>query len=313
MDQYALMMLIPLLVGWLLDLLLGDPNSSFHPIVWFGKAIAWGEKSFNKGRGKRVKGAILTLLLILLTWLLFTFIQYTLLPVSIVVYYIFSTLGVYYFLAGKTLRKEVEDVFIAVDQSVELGRKQVSRIVGRDTSQLNKQQIRTAALETLAENLSDGVVAPLFWYLLLGLPGMAAYKMINTLDSMIAYRTERYKEFGYLAAKIDDIANYIPARITALLMLLVGNKLQYIRKVFINGKQHISPNSGFPESAMAYLLNCRFGGPNIYQGELIDKPYIGEHPKELTTDDMQKAIRINLWVEVVSVALVGFTLFISIR
>lgn len=132
---------------------------------------------------------------------------------------------IFYCLAGTTLVREVRMVFKAVDRSLEEGRKQVARIVGRDTSALSAQEVRTAALETLAENLSDGVVAPLFWYLLLGVPGMLAYKMVNTLDSMVGYKNERYRRFGCFAARLDDVANYIPARLTAFLMVLVSGRL----------------------------------------------------------------------------------------
>lgn len=304
MDNLILISIIPLLGGWLLDCLLGDPNTPLHPIVLFGKAISWGEKKLNKGNAQKVKGAFLSISLIILTIVFFVLVIISLIDTSMIAYYVFSTLSVYFFLAGKTLRKEVRDVFKAVNESLDKGRIQVARIVGRDTSTLNEQQIRTAALETLAENLSDGVIAPLFWYGILGLPGMAAYKMINTLDSMIAYRTERYKNFGYIAAIIDDIANYIPARITAVVMLLVSGKLNYLPKVFTNGKQHLSPNSGFPEAAMAYSIDCRFGGPNVYQGELIDKPYIGQHDKKLTSQDMKAAIRINFKSELFMVAVI---------
>ena len=132
--------------------------------------------------------------------------------------------------------------------------------MGRDTSQLSAQEVRTAALETLAENLSDGVIAPLFWFALLGTPGMLAYKMVNTLDSMVGYRTERYKDFGCWAARIDDVANYIPARLTALLMVIASGKLSLMKFVWKNGRKHASPNSGYPEAALAGILNCRFGG-----------------------------------------------------
>ena len=145
-------------------------------------------------------------------------------------------------------------VFEAVDRSLEEGRKQVARIVGRDTSELSAQEVRTAALETLAENLSDGVIAPLFWYILLGVPGMLAYKMVNTLDSMIGYRNERYRDFGCFAARLDDVANYIPARLTAFLMILAfprGGFWNLLKFVGMYGNQHASPNSGYPEAALA--------------------------------------------------------------
>jgi adenosylcobinamide-phosphate synthase len=212
---------------------------------------------------------------------------------------------IFFCLAGTTLIREVREVFLALDRSLEEGRRQVARIVGRDTSELSAQEVRTAALETLAENLSDGVIAPLFWLALLGVPGMVAYKMVNTLDSMIGYRTERYREFGCWAAHIDDIANYIPARLTALLMIIVAGRPRLAGFVWRNGCRHASPNSGYPEAALAGILNCRFGGPHYYFGELFDKPFIGENDRALTTEDMKKAIRVNRMAEVLMVVLVG--------
>ena len=183
----------------------------------------------------------------------------------------------------------------------------MARIVGRDTSELSAQEIRTAALETLAENLSDGVIAPLFWLAIGGVPAMMAYKMVNTLDSMIGYRTERYKDFGCVAARIDDVANYIPARITALLMILPHAIINYQFSIFNfvrrYGRQHASPNSGYPEAALAGILDCRFGGPHYYFGELFDKPFIGTNERALTTADMKKAIRVNRTAEVLMVIL----------
>ena len=210
----------------------------------------------------------------------------------------FDAIIVFYCLAGTTLIREVRQVFLALDRSLDEGRAQVARIVGRDTSELSAQEVRTAALETLAENLSDGVIAPLFWLMLLGTPGMLAYKMVNTLDSMIGYHTARYLQFGCWAAHIDDIANYIPARLTALLM---GGKWRFVRKY---GRCHASPNSGYPEAALASILNCRFGGPHKYFGEVFDKPYIGENDRELTTADMKTAVRVNRTAEVLMIGIV---------
>jgi adenosylcobinamide-phosphate synthase len=216
----------------------------------------------------------------------------------------FEALIVFFCLAGTTLIREVRAVFHALDRSLDEGRKQVARIVGRDTSELTAQEVRTAALETLAENLSDGVIAPLFWYAVLGVPGMLAYKMINTLDSMIGYKTDRYRDFGCWAAHIDDVANYIPARLTAVLMVIASGKPSLLKFVWRNGRKHASPNSGYPEAALAGALDCRFGGPHYYFGELFDKPFIGENERDLTTADMLKAVRINRIAEVMMIALV---------
>ena len=213
----------------------------------------------------------------------------------------FDSIVIFYCLAGTTLIREVRNVFLALDRSLDEGRAQVARIVGRDTSELSAQEVRTAALETLAENLSDGVIAPLFWLAVLGTPGMLAYKMVNTLDSMIGYHTERYLQFGCWAAHIDDVANYIPARLTALLMVV--GCTHHLRFVLRNGKNHASPNSGYPEAALAGILNCRFGGPHKYFGEVFDKPYIGENDRLLTTADMKTAIRVNRMAEILMIAL----------
>lgn len=195
-------------------------------------------------------------------------------------------------------------VFGAVEMSLDAGRRQVGRIVGRDTASLSAHEIRTAALETLAENLSDGVVAPLFWYALLGVPGMMAYKMVNTLDSMIGYRNRRYRLFGMVAARIDDAANYLPARITAWLMIVVTGQWRLTRFVRRYGSQHASPNSGYPEAALAGILDCRFGGPHDYFGECVDKPFIGTTERVLGYADMECATQINRRVEVAAVGMV---------
>ena len=298
---------IALLIGWVLDLLFGDPQRLPHPIVWFGKTIAFCEHRLNKGSHRKPKGALVAIGLIAATFAIGTMINWycntTLLP-------IINAVIVFYCLAGTTLIREVRQVFHALDCSLEEGRTQVARIVGRDTSELSAQEVRTAALETLAENLSDGVIAPLFWLAVLGAPGMLAYKMVNTLDSMIGYKTERYRDFGCWAAHIDDVANYIPARLTALLMIITQKEPSLLCKfVWRYGRKHASPNSGYPEAALAGILNCRFGGPHYYFGELFDKPYIGENDRELTTEDMKKAVRVNRTAEVIMVVLTALCLW----
>ena len=303
-----LTMHISLIIGWIMDKLLGDPLWLPHPVVFFGKAISWGEHSLNRGNHRRLKGGVLAVSLILssylLTWLLLRYASMVHLK-SLSLATLIAALLIFFCLAGTTLVKEVRMVFEALERGLDEGRRQVARIVGRDTSQLTEQEIKKAALETLAENLSDGVIAPLFWLLLLGVPGMVAYKMVNTLDSMIGYRTERYRQFGTVAARIDDVANYLPARLTALLMVVVAGRPQLISFVRRYGSKHASPNSGYPESALAGILNCQFGGTHTYFGEVIEKPYIGHHDRPLSTDDMRRACRINLWAEILMVILVA--------
>ena len=328
---------ISLLLGWLLDLIFGDPARLPHPIVWFGKVISAFEHRLNKGNHRKLKGALTAIGLILSVFVIAWLLRYGILllhrtfsdflglfPMSqsfsdilglsesvrvSPLLIIFDALIIFYCLAGTTLIREVRAVFLALDRSLEEGRQQVARIVGRDTSELSAQEVRTAALETLAENLSDGVIAPLFWFAILGTPGMLAYKMVNTLDSMIGYKTERYRDFGCWAAHIDDIANYIPARLTALLMLVSsGSKLftiHYSLFTFVHnyGRCHASPNSGYPEGALAGILDCRFGGPHYYFGQLFDKPYIGTNDRPLTTADMKTAVLVNRTAEILMVLL----------
>ena len=310
-----MIVILPLLVGWFLDLIFGDPSKLPHPIVWFGKSIAFFEHRLNKGSHRKLKGALVAIGLIVSVFVITYLIRHylNLLP-SITGrgwVLVFDSIFVFFCLAGTTLIREVREVFLAVDRSLEEGRQQVARIVGRDTSELSAQEVRTAALETLAENLSDGVIAPLFWFAILGVPGMLTYKMINTLDSMIGYKTERYKDFGCWAAHIDDIANFIPARLTALLMAIASPRKGLLRFIWRNGRRHASPNSGYPEAALAGILNCRFGGPHYYFGQLFPKPYIGENERELTTADMKHAVRINRIAEVLMVFLVMICLILK--
>ena len=340
--------MLALLIGWISDLLVGDPERWPHPVVWFGRIIAFCERRLNRGNHRRLKGALTATVLIAATFLVATLLgtlctlcspailsslQSSIFNLQSSIFTIlFDAIVIFYCLAGTTLIREVRQVFIAVDRSLDEGRTQVARIVGRDTRELSAQEVRTAALETLAENLSDGVIAPLFWLLLLGTPGMLAYKMVNTLDSMIGYRTERYREFGCWAARIDDVANYIPARLTALLMVVAavisGRKFkvsgqsaegsdnvqcsffnfsifQFFNFICRYGRCHASPNSGYPEAALAAILDCRFGGPHYYFGELFDKPYIGHNDRLLTTADMTTAVHVNRTAEVLMVSIVA--------
>ena len=316
----ALTYILPLLMGWVLDLILGDPQWMPHPVVGFGKMIALGEKQLNKGFHRKLKGALLAIFLVALVFVVIFILDQQLSNLNALLSIAFRTLIIFWCLAGTTLIREVRQTFLAVDRSLEEGRKQVARIVGRDTTQLSAQEIRTAALETLAENLSDGVIAPLFWLAIGGVPGMLTYKMVNTLDSMIGYKTDRYRDFGCFAARLDDVANYLPARLTAFLMIVPklmtinthhGSKLftfhfSLFTFVHENGRRHASPNSGYPEAALAGILNCRFGGPHTYFGQLFDKPYIGENDRLLTTDDMHVAIRINRMAECIALLFIVF-------
>ena len=300
--------LIALIIGFLLDQFFGDPTRIPHPIVGFGKMISFAERQLNDGSYSLWRGAWMTMILVSSV---FVFTEITIglaLKYNPVFYSVLISIIVFYSLSARTLRKEVSLVFEAVDRSTDEGRKQLSRIVGRDTANLEPQQIRSAALETLAENLSDGVIAPLFWFAVLGAPGMFAYKMVNTLDSMIGYKTHRYLVFGRFAARLDDVVNFVPARLCAIIMLLVAGKISKIHFVWKYGQNHTSPNSGYPESALAACINCRFGGPNSYFGQIVNKPFIGEKARTFNTDDLHQATRINQHSEILMGILVSVIL-----
>ena len=306
--------ILSLLIGWALDLIFGDPKWLPHPIVAFGKAISTIEHSFNKGKHRLLKGALTSILLVLttylLTYLILIFIRKYLSQFLLI---FLQSILIFYCLAGTTLIREVRAVFKATAHSIEEGRQQVSRIVGRDTQQLNKDEIHAAALETLSENLSDGVIAPLFWFMLLGVPGMIAYKMINTLDSMIGYHTQRYLLYGRFAARLDDVANYVPARLTACLMLLAAGRPDLTVFVRKYGRCHASPNAGYPEAALAGILNCRFGGTHTYFGEIFQKPYIGYNARPFNHKDLRTAIKVNRRVEFLMIIIVTLVTLLDIH
>ena len=296
-------LILPLVAAWLSDLLLGDPRWLPHPVVGLGHMIARGERMLNRGSHRMAKGALMTILLDSIVFFS-TFFLLRILHANALPHYVacvVSGILIFYCLAGTTLIREVREVFRAVDRSLDEGRRQVGRIVGRDTAQLSAQEVRTAALETLAENLSDGVVAPLFWLAVGGVPAMLTYKMINTQDSMIGYRNARYKDFGCWAARIDDVANYVPARLTAMLMVVLSGRWSLFSYVWKYGRCHASPNSGYPEAALSGILGCRFGGPHHYFGELVEKPYIGDRDRPLTSADMERSVRLSRSVEVVTI------------
>ncbi|WP_290404531.1 adenosylcobinamide-phosphate synthase CbiB [Paramuribaculum intestinale] len=300
-------LLIGLAAGWTLDLLAGDPLWMPHPVVWMGKAIAFMERMLNHGLHRVAKGAVASVGLVAIAYVLCGAVLLLLAPWPWAET-VFCTVMVFFCLAGTTLTREVGAVFDALDRSIDDGRRQVARIVGRDTASLSDQEVATAALETLAENLSDGVVAPLFWFAILGVPGMVAYKMVNTLDSMIGYRNDRFRSFGRVAARIDDVANWIPARLTAALIILAAGRPDLWRFVLRFGRCHASPNSGWPEAAMAGVLGCRFGGTHDYFGVAVYKPYIGIDSRPVGRIDAVRAIRVARRAEFMAVVLVGFTI-----
>lgn len=292
---------LPVLLGSIMDTILGDPYSLPHPIRLFGNIISYFERHLNHGDHRKLKGVFMSLFLVSSVWLFFSAMLY-LTKGFVYVNLIITTLFFFYGISSRSLLDEawkVERKLILND--LEGARQQLSWIVGRDTAKLTPGQIRMATLETLSENLSDGVVAPLFYYALGGIPAMMAYKMINTLDSMVGYKNERFRMFGFFSAKLDDIANFIPARLTAFFMVIVSGSIRSVKFIRLYGSKHASPNSGYPESALAGILNCRMGGPNVYHGQIVEKPYIGDSPREVDHKDFLEACNINIKVMILSV------------
>ncbi len=289
-----LLMILPLLAGYAIDYFVGDPDDQPHPVRVFGTAIYRAERKLNQGKWRFLKGALMSVALCLFTYAFFSGLQNVLLRINVWLVVLVNSIWVWYGLANRSLIIEGLNVFKVLEtQGLEAGRLRLSRIVGRDTSQLSAQHIRIAVLETMSENLSDGVIAPLFFYALGGVPGMMVYKMINTLDSMIGYRNDRYEQFGKFAARLDDVANYIPARLTALLMVLITRSRLAGDFVLKYGNKHKSPNSGYPEAALAGIMNCRFGGPNLYKGVLVDKPFIGQNDRVILPKEIETAVSVN--------------------
>ncbi len=293
--------------GYVLDLLFGDPAWLPHPVVGFGWAIAVGERALNRGGAVRrfLSGVGLVLGLVGGVFALTGALEGLAWRVHPATGAAFVAVGVFYGLANRTLVDEGRAVFAALGESLAAGRRRLARIVGRDTAQLDGQQVRAAVFETMAENLSDGVVAPLFWFTLLGLPGLMAYKMVNTLDSMIGHRDERFGWFGKNAARLDDVANLFPARLTALLQCALSGSVRGVRFVARYGRAHASPNSGYPEAALAGILDVRFGGPHTYDGELVVKPWIGTNARAIGADEIARVAWLNHAVTAVTVLAAG--------
>jgi len=284
--------IIMLTFAFFLDLIMGDPRWLPHPVRIIGKCIIGLEslltKSVSMKTRERLAGTLLTAVTVLSTFLLAYIIEK---------WIIFSTQGIFRFLglvflvyltattlATKELLISGLKVIEAVkDDDIDLARKHLSMIVGRDVDALDQKGILKASIETLSENLSDGVIAPLFYLVIGGMPLGLAYKAINTLDSMVGYKNEKYIRFGWASARLDDFANYIPARISGLLVVLSSGILfrspEIMRYAFItmcrDGKKHTSPNSAYPEAAMAGALGAKLGGPSSYGGIIFEKPYIG--------------------------------------
>ncbi|WP_135504464.1 adenosylcobinamide-phosphate synthase CbiB [Roseovarius aestuariivivens] len=259
-----------LAIAMALDAALGEPKWLWdrvpHPAVLMGRTIAWGEARFNTGPVRRLRGVVLILGLGLAAGSLGALLQMFGPLVEILVIAVL--------LAQRSLVAHVQAVADGLRVSLGDGRRAVAMIVGRDTARMDRSAVARAAIESAAENFSDGVVAPVFWYVLAGLPGLLIYKMVNTADSMIGYRTPRYEAFGWAAARSDDFLNLLPARLTAMILAMVLGVTAQRAAIATEAGQHRSPNAGWPEAAMARGLDVALSGPRAYDGEMREYPFV---------------------------------------
>lgn len=302
---------LAVLMGLLLDFLFGDPNVWWHPICLIGRFISACEKFLRKNENTidenrnsqgALRGALKRkgILLVLIVCTVSVSIPTVLLAAAYLIHplagFAFESVFCWFLLAGKCLRTESMKVAAALENDgLEAGRYAVSMIVGRDTDKLSKEGVIKAAVETVAENTSDGIVAPLIFMLIGGAPLGFLYKSINTMDSMVGYKNEKYIDFGWFAAKTDDVANYIPARISGIIMILAA----YIGRGFSgrgayeifrrDRRKHASPNSANTESAMAGALGIQLAGNAVYFGKKYDKPYIGDALRNIEISDIDKS------------------------
>lgn len=277
-----------LLIALCLDALLGEPTwlwSRFpHPVTLMGKAISSLERKTNKGQGRKHKGIIATGLLSVLAIL----IGYGLTFGGPLTELLIAAI----LLAQRSLIDHVKAVALGLSNSLDEGRYALSMIVSRDTANMSESDISRSAIESGSENLSDGVIAPAFWFLFFGLPGLILYKMTNTADSIVGYKTDRFKDYGWAAARLDDVMNWIPARITAAFLILGGWVMFQFNEIRADAATHKSPNAGWPEAAIAYDLGISLGGPRSYHGALTEFPYLNpKGRKELFAGDIFIAVK----------------------
>ena len=291
-----------LAAAMLLDAVFGEPRWLWsripHPVVLMGNAVNWIDRLFNRGSYRRIKGAIGFIALCVAA--LISGVLLSALPEG----WIVELAAVSILLAQRSLSNHVRDVATNLRVSVGDGRRAVARIVGRDTEGMDQSAITRAAVESAAENLSDGVIAPAFWFLIAGLPGLLVYKLTSTADSMIGYRNERFGEFGFVAARFDDLINLIPARLTAALIALTHGRTDY-REIVGDAALHRSPNAGWPEAAMARVVGISLSGPRSYDGEKRDFPFVHAEGRKLAGPaDIESAV-VAIWrVWAVAVAVV---------
>ncbi|CEH35839.1 adenosylcobinamide-phosphate synthase CbiB [Romboutsia lituseburensis] len=295
------MNIVSIYIGYIIDLIIGDPYSFPHPVRYIGKLIKVTENKIRNiaktDKGLKIGGFILWAITVGLTYLVTYMIVklFSFIPGG---YIIANSILIYTTLATKCLKDEAVKIYnVLKTGDIEKSRIQLSYIVGRDTTHLDEGEIIRATVETVAENTVDGIIAPMFYAFIGGAPLAMAYKAINTLDSTVGYKNEKYKELGFASAKIDDIANYIPARIAVLLMaigsLVLGYDYKKASQIAVRDrKNHKSPNCAYPEGAVAGALGVQLGGTNIYFGQAVYKPTIGDKVREIEIEDIVKTNKI---------------------
>lgn len=291
-----LIFFIKIWIAYVLDLIFGDPQNVVHPVQVIGKIISAGEKVLLRKKYKFLAGAVLNIFTVSMTYTSMYLISKS---VKISVFFMIIEIYLMYTIFSiNSLAREGNRVYrILKEGDIEKARKDLSYLVSRDTETMDEKMIIRSTMETISENTVDGIVAPMFYMFLGGMPLAMAYKAINTLDSMVGYKNEKYMEFGKFSAKVDDVANFIPARITGILIVLASMILGYdyknSLKIFIRDrKNHSSPNSAHSEASVAGALGVQFGGKVSYFGKEIDKPTIGDKIKEFELEDIRKNIRI---------------------
>jgi len=287
-----------LIAGFLLDLLLGDPEWLYHPVRLIGKYISIAEKRLRaRGGNLRKSAVLLTVSTVLLTMISAALILGLLQAAGRIPLFIGMAVLDWMGIAVTCMAREARDVEKSFDRGIDAARKQVARIVGRDTCKLNEEEIIKATVETVAENTTDGVISPIFWALLGGPVLLWGFKAASTLDSMVGYMDDRYRDIGWSSARLDDMLNFFPARLTALLMIcaafLTGmdgrNACRIVRRDHAN---HKSPNCAWSEAAAAGTLHIQLGGTNVYFGKPVAKPTIGDADRPAERKDIQRAIRL---------------------
>jgi len=282
------------LFAFIIDRLFGEFQYIKHPVVLMGEWIEFVEKRFY--RDSILAGLYPLVSLLLISFIISYTTQEILLGFGVAGFIILSIIASTT-IASKMLYDSVLEVL--------KDKRYIRFLVSRDTENLSNSEIYKASIETYAENLSDGVVAPLFYLLLFGLPGAICYKAINTLDSMIGYRDSRYERYGKLSAKLDDIANYIPARVTMLMIWICSKPKVSLKDIIKDAKGHSSPNAGYPISAMAYRVGVSLGGDTSYFGKIVHKPYFGRGSKSIKQKDVYKALGVRVCIEVVVIVIIG--------